>query len=270
MDIDKWIDAGYNLLIIYTPKIIAAILIWIVGIWMIRIVLKGIRKAMDTRDYDISLKKFLLNLISWVLKIVLIVVVLGTVGIETTSFAAIIAATGLAIGLALQGSLANFAGGVLMMIFKPIKVGDYIEAQGEAGTVREIEIFTTKLNSPDNKEIIIPNGKLSNDNIVNYSAMDMRRIDLDFGLGYNSDIKHVKDILMGQLKNHPLILKNPEPVVRLSELGDSAINFVVRPWVNTADYWAVRFDLMENIKEALDAAGIEIPYPHNVQINKED
>ncbi|HLT33711.1 MAG TPA: mechanosensitive ion channel family protein, partial [Aquaticitalea sp.] len=159
---------------------------------------------------------------------------------------------------------------VLMMIFKPIKVGDYIEAQGEAGTVREIEIFTTKLNSPDNKEIIIPNGKLSNDNIVNYSAMDMRRIDLDFGLGYNSDIKHVKDILMGQLKNHPLILKNPEPVVRLSELGDSAINFVVRPWVNTADYWAVRFDLMENIKEALDAAGIEIPYPHNVQINKED
>src|SRR5690606_2653203 len=153
--------------------IIAAILIWIVGIWMIRIVLKGIRKAMDTRDYDISLKKFLLNLISWVLKIVLIVVVLGTVGIETTSFAAIIAATGLAIGLALQGSLANFAGGVLMMIFKPIKVGDYIEAQGEAGTVREIEIFTTKLNSPDNKEIIIPNGKLSNDNIVNYSAMDM-------------------------------------------------------------------------------------------------
>ena len=270
MDLQKWIDKGYDLLLIYAPKIVAAILIWIVGLWMIRILRKGIRKAMDSRDYDISLKKFLMNLIGWVLKIVLTIVVLGTVGIETTSFAAVIAAAGLAIGLALQGSLANFAGGVLLMIFKPIKVGDFIEAQGEAGTVREIEIFTTKLNSPDNKEIIIPNGKLSNDNIVNYSSLDMRRIDLVFGVGYDADIKQTKDLLMSQLINHPLVLKEPAPVVRLTELADSSINFVVRPWVKTADYWAVRFDIMESSKEALDAAGIEIPYPHNVQINKEN
>ena len=269
MDIQKWVDAGYDLLIIYAPKVLAAILIWIIGSWVIKMITKGVRKALDKGDYDISLKKFLLNLIGWLLKIVLIIVVLGTVGVETTSFAAIIAAAGLAIGLALQGSLANFAGGVLIMIFKPIKVGDFIEAQGEAGTVKEIEIFTTKLTSPDNKEIIIPNGKLSNDNIVNYSALEMRRVDMVFGVGYDSDIKQTKDILMNQLNNHPLVLKEPAPVVRLTELADSSINFVVRPWVKTPDYWSVYFDTMENTKEALDAAGIEIPYPHTVEIQKQ-
>lgn len=270
LDLQKWINAGYDLLIIYAPKLVAAILIWIVGIWLIRILLKTIKKTMETRDYDVSLKKFLLNLVSWVSKIILIVVVLGTVGIETTSFAAILAAAGLAIGLAMQGSLANFAGGILIMIFKPIKVGDFIEAQGEAGTVKEIEIFTTKLTSTDNKEIIIPNGKLSNDNIVNYSALDMRRVDLKFGVGYGSDLKQTKDVLMAQLTAHPLILKEPAPMVRLSELADSSLNFIVRPWVKTADYWGVYFDIMESTKEALDAAGIEIPYPHQVEIQKQD
>ncbi|MEZ4793550.1 MAG: mechanosensitive ion channel [Gelidibacter sp.] len=268
MDIQHWIDAGYDILIIYAPKIIAAILIWIVGLWLIRVLLKGVKKTMEVRDYDISLKKFLSNLISWVLKIVLIIVVLGTVGIETTSFAAILAAAGLAIGLALQGSLANFAGGVLIMIFKPIKIGDFIDAQGQIGTVKEIEIFTTKLTSPDNKEIIIPNGKLSNDNIVNYTSLDVRRVDMVFGVGYNSDIKQTKDILMAQLNNHPLVLKDPAPLVRLSELADSSLNFNVRPWVKTSDYWGVYYDITESTKEALDAAGIDIPYPHNVQINK--
>jgi small conductance mechanosensitive channel len=270
MDIQKWIDTGYDLLLIYAPKLIAAILIWIIGLWLLRLLLKGVSKTMDKRDYDVSLKKFLLNLIGWVFRIILIVVVLGTVGIETTSFAAILAAAGLAIGLALQGSLANFAGGILIMIFKPIKVGDFIEAQGEAGTVKEIEIFTTKLTSPDNKEIIIPNGKLSNDNIVNYSALDMRRVDMVFGVGYDSDIKQTKEILMAQLTNHSLILKEPAPLVRLVELADSSINFNVRPWVKTPDYWGVYYDIMENTKNALDTAGIEIPYPHNVQINKKE
>lgn len=268
MDIQKWTNAGYDLLILYAPKLIAAILIWIVGQWLIRILLKTIKKTMEIRSYDISLKTFLLNLVNWVFKIILIVVVLGTVGIETTSFAAILAAAGLAIGLALQGSLANFAGGVLIMIFKPIKVGDFIEAQGEAGTVKEIEIFTTKLTSPDNKEIIIPNGKLSNDNIVNYTALDMRRVDLKFGVGYGSDLKQTKDVLMAQLIAHPLILEEPAPMVRLSELADSSLNFIVRPWVKTADYWSVYFDIVETTKEALDAAGIEIPYPHQVEIQK--
>ncbi|MCK7589818.1 mechanosensitive ion channel [Subsaxibacter sp. CAU 1640] len=271
MDIQKWVDAGYDLLIIYAPKVLAAILIWIIGSWVIKMITKGVRKALDKGDYDISLKKFLLNLIGWLLKIVLIIVVLGTVGVETTSFAAIIAAAGLAIGLALQGSLANFAGGVLIMIFKPIKVGDFIEAQGEAGTVKEIEIFTTKLTSPDNKEIIIPNGKLSNDNIVNYSALEMRRVDLVIGVGYESDLKVTKDILMAQLTNHPLVLKEPAPLVRLVELADSSVNFNVRPWVKTTDYWAVYYDILESTKEALDEAGISIPFPQrDIHIIKED
>jgi len=270
MDVEKWIDAGYGILIFYGPKLVMAILIWIIGNWAIRLIIKGLHKALDKGDYDVSLKKFLENLTGWILKIVLIIVVLGTVGIETTSFAAILAAAGLAIGLALQGSLANFAGGVLIMLFKPIKVGDFIEAQGEAGTVKLIEIFTTKLTSPDNKEIIIPNGKLSNDNIVNYSALDMRRVDMVFGVGYDSDIKQTKDILMAQLTDHPLILKDPAPLVRLNELADSSLNFHVRPWVKTPDYWGVYYDVMESTKNALDASGIEIPYPYSVQINKEN
>ena len=269
MDVQKWVNSGYDILIVYGPKLLMAILIWIIGSWVIKLIVKGLKKALEKGDYDISLKKFLMNLVGWILKIVLIIVVLGTVGIETTSFAAILAAAGLAIGLALQGSLANFAGGVLIMIFKPIKVGDFIQAQGEVGSVKEIQIFTTKLTSPDNKEIIIPNGKLSNDNIVNYSSMDVRRVDMVFGVGYDSDIKKTKDILMSQLENHPLILKDPAPLVRLNELADSSLNFNVRPWVKTPDYWDVYYDIMENTKNALDAAGIEIPYPHNVQINKE-
>jgi small conductance mechanosensitive channel len=193
---------------------------------------------------------------------------LGTLGVETTSFAAILAAAGLVIGLALQGSLANFAGGVLIMLFKPFKVGDTIQAQGELGTVKTIEIFTTKLKSPDNKEIIIPNGVLSNGNITNYTSHDTRRIDFTFGVGYDSNIKHTKELLMGQLTSHPKVLKNPAPIVSLNELADSSINFIARPWVETQDYWDVYFEINESIKEALDAAGIEIPYPHRVQITK--
>ena len=175
---------------------------------------------------------------------------------------------GLAIGLALQGSLGNFAGGVLIMIFKPIKIGDYIEAQSESGTVKEIGIFTTKLNTPDNKEIIIPNGALSNGNIVNYSVEDTRRVDLTFGVGYDSDIKKTKEVILSVIDSHPLILKDPAAAVNVSELADSSINFFTRVWVKKEDYWAVKFDIIEQTKEALDAAGIEIPYPHQVEIQK--
>jgi len=268
MDLQNWIDRGYELIMLYGPKLLLAIVIWVVGIWVIKTILKGIRKALEKGDYDVSLKKFLLNLTNWSLKVVLIIVILGTLGVETTSFAAILAAAGLAIGLALQGSLANFAGGVLIMLFKPFKVGDTIQAQGELGTVKTIEIFTTKLNSPDNKEIIIPNGVLSNGNITNYTSHDTRRIDFNFGVCYDSNIKQTKELLMDQLTSHPKVLKEPEPVVSLNELADSSINFVVRPWVKTEDYWDVYFEINESIKEALDAAGIEIPYPHRVQITK--
>jgi small conductance mechanosensitive channel len=269
MELQKWIDKGYEVIIDFGPKVIAAFLIWIIGSWIIKSTLKGTNKIMDKKDYEVSLKKFLLNLLGWTLKILLILVVLGTLGIETTSFAAILAAAGLAIGLALQGSLGNFAGGVLIMVFKPIKIGDLIEAQGEVGVVKEIEIFTTKLTGLSNREIIIPNGALSNGNIINFSTEGTRRVDLTFGVGYDSDIKKTKDVLMSVLTNHPKVLKDPAPTVNVSELADSSVNFAVRPWCKTDDYWTVYFDITEQTKEALDAAGIEIPYPHSVEIQKE-
>ena len=268
MDLEKWLEMGYQLIMTFGPKLIAAILIWIFGSWAVRIILKGLTKTMEKRDYDLSLKKFLTNLIRWGLKIVLIIVVLGTVGIETTSFAALLASVGLAIGLALQGSLGNFAGGVLIMIFKPFKIGDLIEAQGQMGVVKEIEIFTTKLTGLSNKEIIIPNGSLSNGNIVNYTTEGTRRVDLIFGVSYDSDIKKTKEVLMTILTSHPKVLKEPAPSVNLLELADSSINFAVRPWCASADYWTVYFEVTEQTKEALDTAGIEIPYPHQVEIRK--
>ena len=269
MDAQKWIDAGYTLIIEFGPKLIVAILIWLIGKWIIKMLIKGLRKVMTKANYDESLKKFLLNLVTWILKIILIIVVLGTVGVETTSFAAVLAAAGLAIGLALQGSLGNFAGGVLIMIFKPIKIGDLIEAQGEIGVVKEIEIFTTKLTGLSNKEIIIPNGALSNGNIVNYSTEGTRRVDLVFGVSYDADIKKTKDVIMKVLTSHPNVLQDPAPGVTVLELADSSVNFAVRPWCNTEHYWNVYFDVTENVKEALDAAGIEIPYPHHVEIRKQ-
>ena len=264
IDIEKWLELAFG----YGLKILGAIAIWIIGSWVIKKLLKTTRKLMSKRDYDESLQEFLLNLLVWTLKIVLIVVVLGTAGLETTSFAAILAAAGLAIGLALQGALGNFAGGVLIMIFKPIKIGDLIEAQGEIGVVKEIEIFTTKLIGLSNKEIIIPNGSLSNGNIINYTTEGTRRVDLTIGVSYDADIKETKNILMQVLTAHPKVLKSPEPTVNVSELADSSVNFAVRPWCNAEHYWDVYFDITENVKEALDAAGIEIPYPHQVEIKK--
>lgn len=269
MKTQDWIDKGYDLIVEFTPKLIAAILIWIIGSYIISLILKASKKTMSKSDYDESLRKFLLNLIGWTLKIILIIVVLGAVGIPTASFAAVLAAAGLAIGLALQGSLGNFAGGVLIMIFKPFRVGHLIEAQGEIGVVKEIEIFTTKLTGLSNREIIIPNGALSNGNIINYTTEGTRRVDLVFGVGYESDIKQTKDVIMGVLTSHPLILKDPAPTVNVLELADSSINFATRPWCKSEDYWTVYFDITEQVKEALDTAGIDIPYPHQVEISKQ-
>ncbi len=263
-----WIEKGINFASEFGPKIIGALLIWIIGSWVIKKVLKQTNKLMDKKGYDKSLQKFLMNLLSWTFKIVLIITILGVLGIETTSFAAILASAGLAIGLALQGSLANFAGGVLIMIFKPFKIGDLIEAQGELGVVKEIEIFTTKINSPENKEIIIPNGTLSNGNITNYSTEGLLRVNLTIGIGYDEDIKTAKAVLLKVLTDNPQVLNDPAPTVNVSELADSSVNFAVRPWATTADYWDVYFGTLENCKIALDKAGIEIPYPHSVEIHK--
>lgn len=265
IDTEKWLELGID----YGLKILGAIVIWIIGSFIIKIILKGFKKVMAKGDYDVSLQKFLTNLIKWVLKIILIIVVLGTMGIETTSLAAVVAAAGLAIGLALQGSLGNFAGGVLIMLFKPFKIGDLIQAQGEMGVVKQIEIFTTKITGLSNREIIIPNGALSNGNIINFTTEGTRRVDLIFGVGYDSDIKKTKEVLMDVLTSHPKVLQEPAPSVNVIELADSSINFAVRPWCNAEDYWPVYFGITEAVKEALDKAGIDIPYPHQVEIRKQ-
>jgi len=264
-----WTEKGYDLIVDFGPKLIGAILIWIIGGIIVKFIVKATKRLMQKSSYDESLQKFLLNLIKWTLKVILVVVALSVAGVATASFAAILASVGLAIGLALQGSLGNFAGGVLIMIFKPFRIGDLIEAQGEIGVVKEIEIFTTKLVDVSNREIILPNGNLSNGTVINYTTEGTRRVDLVFGIGYDEDIKTAKDVLMSVLKSHPLVLTSVDPTVDVLELADSSVNFAVRPWCKTEDYWTVYFDITENTKIALDKAGIEIPYPHGVEIQKE-
>jgi small conductance mechanosensitive channel len=265
---EKYLEKAEALFIDYAPKVVTALAILIIGLFIIGLLVKMSKKIMKKAGVDLTLEKFLGNLLGWALKILLIVTVISQLGVETTSFAAILAAAGLAVGLALQGSLANFAGGVLIMIFKPFKLGDLIEAQGEIGVVKEIEIFTTKLTGLSNKEIIIPNASLSNGNIVNYTTEGTRRVDLVIGVSYDADIKKTKEVLMKVLTSNPKVLKDPAPAVTVSELADSSVNFAVRPWSTTADYWDVYFETLENTKIALDGAGIEIPYPHQVQLRK--
>jgi len=265
IDTAKWLDLGLD----YGVKIIGAILIWIIGSWIIKKIVNTSKKLMIKNGYEDSLEGFLSSLISWGLKILLIITLLGTLGIPTTSFAAIIGAAGLAIGLALQGSLANFAGGVLILLFKPFKVGDYINGSGESGTVKEIRIFTTELATPQNRKVIVPNGPLSNSNIINYSANDLIRLDMVVGVSYDDDIKKTKEVLMNVLTSNPKVLKDPAPMVAVTELADSSVNFAVRGWVKNSDYWDVHFENTEAVKLQLDAAGIEIPYPHQVEIQKQ-
>ena len=269
MDYQKLIDKGIELGSEYGLKVIGAILIWIVGSWVIRKLTRVLGKVMSNANYDEGLQKFLKNLMGWSLKILLIIVILGNLGVQTTSFAAILAAAGLAVGLALQGSLSNFAGGVLLMIFKPFKIGDLIEAQGELGVVKEIEIFTTKIISLQNKLVIIPNGTLSNGNITNYTAEGVLKVFHTIGVSYDADIKQTKEVLMKVLTSQEKVLDDPAPLVEVSGLGDSSIDFAVRPSVKVEDYWDVYFATLEKAKEALDAAGIEIPYPHAVEIQKQ-
>lgn len=265
---EEWANRGIELITDFGPKVIAAIVIWFIGLWAIRKVVKALKFVMDARDYDVSLKLFLNNLIKWALKVLLVLAILGTLGVETTSFAAVIAAVGLAVGLALQGSLSNFAGGVLILLFKPFKVGDFIEAQGISGTVKEIGIVNTKLNTVGNQLAIIPNGKLSNENIVNYSAEDMRKEMLTAGISYESDLKKAREILLDIVHANELIAKDPEPEVVVAELADSSVNLSVRYWTKTEDFWKCRFYVIENMKLRFETSGIEIPYPHQVHLEK--
>lgn len=258
-----------NILIEYAPKAAAAIFLLIVGLWVINMFTRATHKIMEKRSLDHSLRGFFASLLNWGLKIFLFITVIGQLGVQTTSFAAIIAAAGLAIGMALQGSLSNFAGGALILMFRPFKVGDYIEAQGAEGFVKEIQIFTTKLNTVDHREVILPNGALSNGNIVNYSSEETRRVDLTFGVSYDADIKETREVLLSVINNMSYTLKDPAPVIFVGELADSSVNFITRTWVKSENYWDAYFYMIEHTKIALDKAGIEIPYPHSVEIQKE-
>lgn len=267
-DAQLWIDKGVDFVVEYGPKVLGAILIYIIGSWVIGKLVGAVRKMLAKGSYDESLQRFLMNMASWALKVLLIIIVISTLGVDVTTFAAVIAAAGLAIGLALQGSLANFAGGVLIMIFKPYKIGDLIEAQGVLGVVKEIEIFTTKLVTPDNKLAIVPNGAMGNGNIINYTEEGKMRVDTTIGIGYDEDIKKAKEVLLEVLTSNPKVLQDPAPSVNVSELADSSVNFAVRPYCKPEDYWDVYFGTLEGCKIALDKAGIEIPYPHSVEIHK--
>lgn len=250
-----------GMLMMYLPKLALAIITLIFGLWLIGMVVKLTRKGMEKSNLDQTLVPFFCNLISWGLKALLFISAASMVGIATTSFIAVLGAAGLAVGLALQGSLANFAGGVLILIFKPYTVGDLIEAQGHLGVVKEVQIFNTILLTPSNKRVIIPNGALSNGSTVNYSAEGNLRVDLTIGIAYESDIPKAKEVLAEMMQNNPMVLNDPAPMVAVSELADSSVNLAVRPWCTVADYWNVYFETTERAKEVLESNGISIPFP---------
>ena len=254
------IQTLWTLCLTYAPKLLLALVTLIVGLWLINKVVKTTLSKMES-NIDPTLHKFIGSLVSVGLKGLLLISVASMVGIATTSFIAVLGAAGLAIGLALQGSLSNFAGGVLILIFKPFKVGDLIQGGGHLGVVKEIQIFNTILTTADNRRVIIPNGVLSNNSLINVNVEPTRRVDFVFGIGYGDDIKKTKEILQRIADNDSRVLKDPAPTIVLSELADSSVNFTVRLWVNTADYWGVYFDTHEAVKVTFDAEGISIPFP---------
>ncbi len=253
------------------PQLLWALAILFIGSWIIKLINRFAGKAMEKGNVDLSLRKFIASLLSIGLKILLLISVAGMLGIATASFVAVIGAAGLAVGLALQGSLANFAGGVLILLLKPFKVGDVIEAQGHVGKVDQIQIFNTILKTPDNKTIILPNAAVSNGNITNYSTEPLRRVDMTFGIGYDDDLLKAKQILQNMAEQDERILKDPAPAVVVSELADSSVNLAVKVWVKAEDYWNVFFDFQEKVKLTFDEQGISIPYPqHDVHLHQEN
>ena len=258
---NAYLQQFLKVLIEYSPRFISAIAILFIGLYLIRFFNRMARKIMIQRELDPTLSKLLADILLWVLRVLLFVTFISKLGIETSSFVAILGAAGLAVGLSLQGSLSNFAGGMLIILFKPFRVGDAIEAQGVAGTVSEIQIFVTKLINGNNQTIFVPNGALSNGTIINYSAQGMRRADLIFSLSYETNIKTAKEIVMKVMQSHPKVLKSPEATVSVRSLTDSAILLAIRPWATNEDFSDVSSDILENCKEAFDQAGIIIqPY----------
>jgi small conductance mechanosensitive channel len=261
MDFSNLLAKVYELLTVYGMRVVAAIVIFVVGRWVAMGVAKLIKRVMLKSKVDGTLVSFVRNLSYIALLAFVIVAALNQLGIQTASFIAVLGAAGLAVGLALQGSLANFAAGVLMIIFKPFKVGDFIEGAGTAGTVEKIEIFTTQLKSPDNKTIIVPNGKMTGDNIVNYTMKGTRRVELVFGIGYGDDIDKARSIIKEIVDQDERVLKDPASQIVVAELADSSVNFKVRAWTSSDDYWSFFFDTTEKVKKQFDAQGISIPFP---------
>ena len=266
--IEKYVDTVINIIVEYSPKIVTAILILFVGLWFTSLLTKTIKKILIKRDIDITLSNFIGNFIFWTLRILVFITVISNLGVPTSSFVAILGAAGLAVGLALQGSLSNFAGGILIILFKPFKLEDLVEAQGEIGTVKEIQIFNTRLLTFNNQTVYIPNGSLSNGVIKNYTQEGTRRVDLSIGVDYNSNLKQVKDLILEVLNSNELVLKEPAPSVTVMEFADSSINLAVRPWTKSENFLKVHGQTLEDCKIAFDKAGIEIPYPHQVEVMK--
>ncbi|MDP5169746.1 MAG: mechanosensitive ion channel [Bacteroidia bacterium] len=248
----------------YAPKVVLAILLLIAGFWIIKRISRGLKSTLNTRGFDPTLGTFLSDMMGVILKAVLLISVIEILGVKTTSFVAILGAAGLAVGFALQGSLANFAGGVMLMLFRPFKVGDLVDIDGKIGNVTAINIFVTTLLSPDHKTVILPNGPVAGGTIINLTAQGSLRVDLVMGISYGDDIQKARAVLMEVMKNHPNVLQDPAPSVNVSELGESSVKLAVRPYATVDDYWTVYFGIYEQGKEALDAAGITIPLPQRV------
>jgi small conductance mechanosensitive channel len=261
MNFELIMNRVWELTTLYGLKVLSAIIILVVGRWVAKGVSNLVRGMLRTANVDQAISSFVGHLVNVGLFAFFILAALSQVGIQTTSFIAVLGAAGLAIGLALQGSLANFAAGFLMIIFKPFTVGDYIEGAGVAGTVTEIQLFTTTLRTPDNKCVIVPNAKLTGDNIINWTANGTRRVDMVFGIGYGDDIDKTRSVIQEVMDQDSRILPDPPPLIAVQSLGDSSVDFAVRPWVKVSDYWGVYFDMTEKIKKAFDANGVQIPFP---------
>jgi small conductance mechanosensitive channel len=255
------LQIAWKLVTAYGLKVVAALVILVVGRWVVKFIRNLIKKVMNRQQVDPTITEFVGNLSYYALLTFIVLAALSQLGVQTTSFIAVIGAAGLAVGLALQGSLSNFAAGFLLIIFRPFKVGDFIEAAGTAGTVEAIQIFTTQLLTPDNKTVIIPNAGLTAGNIVNWSSKGTRRVDMTFGIGYGDDIDKARRIITEVIEADPRVLKDPAPTVAVSELADSSVNLVARPWGKVSDYWDIYFDTTEAVKKGFDAEGVSIPFP---------
>ena len=270
MDTNKILEQIVALALEHGPRLIGAVLIWVIGGWLINIIGKTINAILDARDISESLKPFLKSLFKILLKGLLVITVLGMIGVEMSSFVAIIGAAGLAIGLALSGTLQNFAGGVIILIFKPFRVGDFIDTQGYQGIVKEIQIFNSILTTLDNKTIVLPNGSLSGSSLVNFSTESLRRVDWTFGIAYGDDADKAEAVLKRLCDEDTRILKDPETFIALSALADSSVNFVVRSWVKAEDYWDVFFDMNKNVYKTFNQEGLNIPFPQmDVHVHKD-